>query len=356
VLIKNHFTSLALWIHTTCITYHVSNIRFLLVRLTVGIFIGAIALWWAVHGLEMPAVLQILTKASPAWIIASLISVVAVALVKAARWGALYGLAEQQTSFWELFAVLMAAQMVNIMIPIRVGEVIRISLMKRAGQQSALTLSTIVVEKSLDLVAAGLVAISLVALAVAPVWLQERASGILLIGLMLVTGLILVWWLRDWLGEYLARGLALISMVSPLWQERLLRATRTMLEAFGTLTNASSLTRVILWTVSAWLLSLLTMMTLFAAFELHLPVTAAVVMMLAVSSSNIAPSPPALVGVMHLIAVVVLSQYGVAQPIAVGFGIMLNVVTVAPLIVLGSWVLWPRTFLGSQLWPRFFLK
>ena len=91
-------------------------------------------------------------------------------------------------------------------------------------------------------------------------------------------------------------------------------------------------------------------MALFAAFGLHLPLSAAVVMMLAVSSSNIAPSPPALVGVMHLIAVVVLGQYGVAQSVAVGFGLVLNVVTIAPLIVLGVWALGSRTILLSGWW------
>jgi hypothetical protein len=311
----------------------------LLARLIIGTLIGAVSLWWAVRGLELSAVLQALAMASPAWVMVSLMCVITVSLVKAARWRALYGVAERRTSFWELFTVLMAAQMVNVLIPVRLGELIRTGLMKQVGQPSAVTLSTIIVEKVLDLVAAALVAVSLVTLTVAPAGLHERASSVLLIGLTLATGLILMVWLRDCLKRSLTRGLKLNRM-SPVWQKHLLYGMWTMLEAFGALTNTRSLARVTLWTVSAWLLSLLAMLALFAAFGLQLPVAAAVVMMLAVSSSNIAPSPPALVGVMHLIAVVVLTQYGVAQPVAVGFGIVLNAVTVIPLIVLGSWALW----------------
>jgi uncharacterized protein (TIRG00374 family) len=289
--------------------------------------------------------------ASPDWIMVSLMSVVAVVVVKAARWGALYRLAEPRPSFWELFSVLGAAQMVNVLIPIRLGELIRIGLMKRAGQPGAITLSTLVMEKALDLVAAGLIAVSLVALTVAPVWLPERASGILLIGLTLSAGLLLIWRLRKWLEECLAGMLAPPGSLLPAPRQGwLLNALNAILKAFGTLTDTPSLVRVVLWTLAAWLLSLLTMLALFAAFGLHLPLSAAVVMMLAVSSSNIAPSPPALVGVMHLIAVVVLGQYGVAQSVAVGFGLVLNVVTIAPLIVLGGWAIGSRTILLSGWW------
>jgi uncharacterized membrane protein YbhN (UPF0104 family) len=240
--------------------------------------------------------------------------------------------------------------MVNVLIPIRLGELIRIGLMKRAGQPGAITLSTLVMEKAFDLVAAGLIAVSLVALTVAPVWLRERASGILLIGLILSAGLLLIWRLRKWLEECLAGMLAPGSLLPAPRQEWLLNALGAILKAFGTLTDPPSLVRVVLWTLTAWLLSLLTMMALFAAFGLHLPLSAAVVMMLAVSSSNIAPSPPALVGVIHLIAVVVLGQYGVTQSVAVGFGLVLNVVTIAPLIILGGWALGSRTISLSGWW------
>jgi hypothetical protein len=38
--------------------------------------------------------------------------------------------------------------------------------------------------------------------------------------------------------------------------------------------------------------------------------------------------------------VVVLGQYGVSQSVALSFGIILNMVTVVPLLVLGSLALW----------------
>jgi uncharacterized membrane protein YbhN (UPF0104 family) len=100
-----------------------------------------------------------------------------------------------------------------------------------------------------------------------------------------------------------------------------------------------SLSAVLGWTMIIWLLSLLSILALLAAFELRLPLVAAMLIMLVVGSSNIVPSPPALVGVMQLMAGLVLGGYGVARPVAVGFGTILNVVAVAPILVLGAWAL-----------------
>jgi hypothetical protein len=66
------------------------------------------------------------------------------------------------------------------------------------------------------------------------------------------------------------------------------------------------------------------------------------VLMLTVNFSNLTPAP-GLVGVIHLITVVVLGYYGISQTVAVTFGTVLNIVIVAPLILIGSWALWSRT-------------
>lgn len=319
-----------------------------LIRLTVGTLMGLGGLGWAVRGLDAGAVTEAMGTASPGWISLALVGVVGVALAKTARWAALYPTAEHPVSFWQLFTILMGAQMVNVLIPIRLGELMRIGLMKQAGQPGAVTISTLVVEKTLDLAAAALVAVALVTLTVTPAWLQAQAGGVLLLSTILTTGLVLLVVARGRINRFFSQK-SQARRVLPRW---LRSALGTGLAALGVLSHGGVLSRIILWTVCIWLLSLLTMLALLVAFGLQqLPLTAAVVMMLAVSSSNIAPSPPALVGVMHLIAVVVLSQYGVARPVAVGFGTVLNAVTVLPLVILGSGALWLQ-LIPLQAWLR----
>ena len=309
----------------------------------IGTLIGLAALWWALRGLDMSAILQSLAPASPFWIMVSLLTVVTVAMVKAARWGALYGTTGPRLSFRELFSVLVAAQMVNIIIPLRVGELTRVGLMKQAGQPGAATISTIVVEKGLDLVAVGLVGVALAILAAAPEWLRHSAAGILLIGLILMVGLGLMWRLRDELQQWLARLLKLAAWLPEQGRRRVLNITGTMLDTLSALTNLESLSIIIFWTLLAWLLPILTIATIFWAFNLPLSIAAAGVMMLALTFSYLVPTLPGRVGVRQATAVLLLSQYGIAQTTATGFGIALNIVTIMPLLLLGGLAVWPRS-------------
>ncbi len=315
----------------------------LFVQLGAGAFIGLVALVWAMRGLDLHLVFDSLAQAHYFWVFVSVACVVGVALTKAARWNTLYSVSDSPHSYWDVFSVLIITQMINVTIPIRVAEIVRLALMKQSGQPAAITLSTIVIEKALDLVAVGLIAVSLMLMAVAPTWLQQWSTSVLLLGLTIVVGLVLAWALRGWMEQVLARVLALGGWLPAAWQRKLLRVTHTMLQGLHALTDLRSLSRVLFWTTVVWLLSTLAILALFVAFDLNLSVTAVVVMMLAIGFSGVIPSPPGMVGVMQGISVVVLGEYGVSQSVALGFGIVLNVVTVAPLIILGCLAFWQRT-------------
>lgn len=291
----------------------------LFVRPAIGLLLGAGGLAWAWRGLEWPGVAQNLALISPAWTALAAAGVVAVLAIKAARWKILYGQTETRLSFRSSFSVLAAAQMVNLVIPVRLGELVRISLAKRYGCPATLTIMSLVIEKLADLAAAGLIAVSLGGLALAPTWLRQPAERLVLMTLALGAVLCLAWRLH----RRLTRG-------------RTWPAGWPFPADLGSLFQGWVLAGAIAWTAAIWLLSWLTVLALFAAFKLELPLSAAMVLMLAISASNIAPSPPALVGVMHGIAVVVLGHYGVPRPAAFSFGLVLNLVLVAPPVILGS--------------------
>ncbi len=297
---------------------------------------------WAIRGLDASAVLSVVQHAEYGWIIAASLCTIIIAFIKVERWRTLYSISDRPVLFGEAFSALLVAQMVNVIVPIRSGEMVRIGLMKQSGQPGAATLSTIAVEKTLDLVAAGLVAASLVVLAVAPDWLQRWSGSALVLGCVLFVGIVAVWALREPLTRMVERLLVFRGWLPERWRTRLTRTFRTMLDAFGVLTTWRALVRVLFWTVLAWVFAPLVMLALFRAFDLHLPFAAAIVLMLAITFSNIAPSPPALIGIVQAITIAVLGEYGVNQSVALGLGIVLNVVLVAPLIVMGGIGLWMR--------------
>jgi uncharacterized protein (TIRG00374 family) len=303
--------------------------------------------------MDGPATLRALTDAHYAWVLVSLAAVFAVALIKTARWGVLFKISERPASFAELFTALMVTQMLNALIPIRIGEVVRIALMKQSGQSGATTLSTIATEKVMDLIAAGMLAVAVVTWTVAPDWLQNWAATTLVLGLAAIGGLALVWHLRNRIEEIAKTMLMRWGYLPESWTSQLLRVLRTFLTAFGVLTTLNIAVRVVLWTGLSWLASLFSLGAMFAAFGLQLPWAAVVVLVLSMSFSNLVPSPPALVGIMQALVVAILGAYGVSQPTALGLGLVLNVTAVAPLILLGSLGLSQRSIsIAGLVWQR----
>lgn len=315
-------------------------------QLGIGIVFGGGTLAWVLRGLDWRALRQTLGAAHYEWVALAVLCVIAVALVKAVRWHALFRATDQPAAFGDVLSALLIAQMINVLIPVRLGEILRIALMKQSGQSGATTLSTIAIEKALDLVAAGSIALTLVSLALAPEWLRQWTNSTLLFGVMLSSGLVLTWYARAWLATQCARLFAMGGCLPA--QARGVRIVTRALEAFGALTHARALTQMIVWTTLAWFFSLAMMLILFTAFDLNAPFAAAIVLMLALTFSNIVPAPPGLIGVMHAIAVIVLGGYGISSSAALGFGIVLNVVAIAPLIVLGGLALGYRVHFSLQ--------
>jgi len=69
---------------------------------------------------------------------------------------------------------------------------------------------------------------------------------------------------------------------------------------------------------------------------------AAFVLMLALTFSNWIPTPPAMIGVVGAVTVAVLVPFGVPPAQALALGTVLNVVVVAPPVLLGIWATWAR--------------
>jgi uncharacterized protein (TIRG00374 family) len=306
-------------------------------RLLVGLLLGSLALGWGAYQVNWPATFSSLTGASPLWVAGALACSGGVSVAKAVRWRILYGPAVPP--FRPVFAALVTGQMLNFLLPIRAGELARLGMMSRAGQPAAVTLSTLLVEKTLDLIAAGLVSLLLVGLTLAPDWVQDSARAWLLLGLSLVAGLASVWLLRRGLLAGLGRALAWLPLPAR-QRRRLLVAVESLVGAIGALTKRRTIAGSVLWTVIIWLLSPLTIWALLLAFELHLPPAAPVLMMLTVLFSNVIPSPPALLGLVPGLSVAVLGYFQVTQAAALSFGLALNAVIVGPVILLGLGAMW----------------
>ena len=134
-------------------------------RVAVALLIGLLCLWLSLRGVPLAVLRDQMLRVSPSLVALAALCVVLVAAGKALRWQWLYGAGVPARPWLTHFAILMIGQMLNLVIPIRIGELARLGLMRQEERPLGVTFGTIVVEKALDLLALGLIVLLAVPLA-----------------------------------------------------------------------------------------------------------------------------------------------------------------------------------------------
>lgn len=306
-------------------------------RIGAGLILGGVALWLAARGTDLDALRRAVADAHTHWILVALLSVVITVAAGVARWRLLFYPDAHARSWWTLTAALLVGQMLNIVLPLRLGEVARAGWVGRAEAiPLGRALGTIAMERLADLVTVGSVVFALIALAAVPGWLV--APGRALVGIALVAGgLLLVIAMR---GQSMA---AFATRVA----RRLPRAIGSRLERLAT--TAIEGTRVLdSWTMGAAVagLSLLVLLLaastnylLFLAFDLVVPASAALVLVIALQVGNTLVSVPGNIGVFQYVTVLTLGAYNVDRESAFAYAVLLHVIALAPKIVAGALLL-----------------
>lgn len=119
-------------------------------RLFVGVIFAALALLYLSREVDFQAAWKGIRGAHAGWLGVALLSVWLTVLAKVARWRVLLG-AEARVSWGRLGGALLVGQMLNTFLPVRVGDLVRMRWVGRAGPGQSYTLGTIILEKTLDL-------------------------------------------------------------------------------------------------------------------------------------------------------------------------------------------------------------
>jgi uncharacterized membrane protein YbhN (UPF0104 family) len=309
-----------------------------------GVLVGAACLWLSLRNIAPGQVAGQMAHVSWPLVMAAATGVILISAGKAARWAWLYPPDAAPLSLGAHFSVLVIAQMLNLVIPVRVGELARLGLMRQEGRPVGITLGTIAVEKSLDLLAVGLLLLLSVPMALLPAWLRPRAGpSALLSGIALLALLLLMGKAQPWISRLLSALPAPRRQPWARWWSYALRLVRATLAGIAGV-EGRRLLPVLACTAVVWLLSAGVIQLMLWAFGLAGGWRVALVLMLALTFSNLVPSPPALIGVVGAITEGLLVPFGVPVVTAVALGTLLNVVMVAPLMLLGGW------FAGVRLW------
>ncbi|HEX7976840.1 MAG TPA: lysylphosphatidylglycerol synthase transmembrane domain-containing protein [Anaerolineales bacterium] len=241
-------------------------------------------------------------------------------LVRAVVWRTLL---QEKATFRQVFLTVNEGYLLNNILPFRLGEVGRAFLLgRKAGLGFWQVLSSILIERILDLAMAAGLLLSTLPFVVGATWAREAALGA---GLIVLAGLLVLYLLaryREW-------AIARFQQIGARWPF-LLRVAGDRLPAFfnglAVLTDGSRFLRSVAWMLLNWIVAIVQYYILMLAF---LPQARFLwgAFSLGVGALGIAaPSSPGAVGVLELSLVGALSIFGVDPAISLAFAIIAHII------------------------------
>ena len=316
-----------------------SNIRGLQVALGAGF--SAVFLWLAFRDVSLSQVVAVFSRADYRFVALALALVLVSPLARAARWRLLYHPDQKGLSHLRLAEVLLISQMLNIVVPARLGEVARIYFMGQIESRSrARTLGTIAVEKWLDILMLLLLVLLVPIFVSLPPWFRDSRANLAVFAIAFFGLALALSYGKD-------RLLILVESVSHLlpegWRQskmRIHRATGLALGSLDVLRSPWVGLKLQGWSLLIWILSILVNYTVFLALGLPLPFAAALFLVVVLQVGVAIPSVPGKLGIFHYLCTLALGVFGLEKGAALSYAVLLYFVVFVPPSLLGALFLW----------------
>ncbi len=305
--------------------------------LVVGIFLLAVLIWWT--GIDKIG--AAIGSASPVWLVAAALVILPAYLLRAVRWKLLLHPVKKirfNTAFWSTGI----GSMVNTLIPIRLGEFVRAYILgEKEGTGFAPSFSSIVVERTLDLI--GLLSIGVVTMFMvsAQVGLSSMVGDIFTaVGVLIavILAVIIVGIKKEDLIIRLITGITSKIPLVKKYATRIADFTISLIKGLqGLSQNPRMFTTNMALTWILWLTQTSAIYLTFLAFNYSIPFVTAILGGVLMSVSHILPATPGYVGSYEAFWVVIFTLLGVTQAdLLLAMGVISHLVGVLPIVGVGS--------------------
>lgn len=300
-------------------------------KVVAGTALGGFCLWLALHKVSLSEVGEALARFDTRYVAAAFAVSLMIQVLRAWRWKIeLSPLADIPFALtWQVVSV--AYMMINVL-PFRLGEPVRPLLM---SWKTGLTLPAIignwVFEKMMDTAVMVLIVHVTLMIADLPHWAHKASTG----SLVMFTSLLLLvvgFWLHGERFYDRTLGRVLPEHASVKMRKVLVHARRGL----EILPDRRLVGAVFLVTLALWLLPIFSSWLLIQGFGFDVPASAAFVVFVCIGLGTALPNPPGMFGVFQIASVVALGVYGVPEPEAVAYGIVLNAVQFFTLVLQGA--------------------
>ncbi|MCI0849904.1 MAG: flippase-like domain-containing protein [Chloroflexi bacterium] len=312
-----------------------------------GIAVSIVALTFALRGVDWPVAREALRDANYAYLIPAVMAMITVLLLRAIRWRLLFQ-PEPGLKLPRVFGVLNVGYMVNNLFPFQIGDLVRAYLLAQLeDMKKSQTFTTVVIERLVDvLVLFGLLMV------LAPfVSIPARAAipVAIVAGIVVVVGAAMLGMAgqRGWVLQLFD---SLLRFVPGRFHDNFRKMADSTLDTLSVLSKPRILGLVVGWSVAAWLTTALVLYFVMIAFDLGLPFSAAIFVVVMTSFGYFVPSSPGALGVYHAISIEALvTVFDVDRGLAASYSMVAYVVFYVPPVLIGLLFLWRERFSLRQL-------
>jgi uncharacterized membrane protein YbhN (UPF0104 family) len=297
-------------------------------RLVIGLALSGGLLWLALRGVDWRQSAAAFRDADVPLLLVALAVQAGTYLLGAVRWRVLFperpgpGLAR-------LAAALLAAQLVNLASPVRLGPLVRAYLAGEERDGRALALATVVGEKVIDLAVLALGTLWLIAVLPVPAWLRQVGLAGALVAAIALVGVASVAGGRRWLAATLAR-----------LSRRLAGLSEAALASLEVWRKPGRLVPVLLWTALIWGAGALVNWLVLRAMGLTGGLVVAAALLVLLQLGVRVPGAPANLGIFESLCILGLSWFGLERGAALSYGLALHGVVLLPGLVGGAVAVW----------------
>ncbi len=311
------------------------NIRVSWLRVTIGVAVGLIGLFFIVRNVEFADVASAYQDAILGYVLLAVAVILITIITKTWRWQLIFKSGPDAPGFRPLFWALVTGQFFNIVVPFRTGEIARVLSLDQQEQVSkSKTLSTLVIEKTLD--TAGLVATILIVLPfiAIPDEVLQRGNTLAIITLVALPILVLVALNSHRLSRF-AKGSG--ERLPPWMRMRFIQILEAGLDGLAAFRSRRLTAGLSLVTMLIVILSLLTPLVLFKAFNLPYGIREAIIINLLVTLATAPPSTPARIVVFLAIVRLAMEGFGIDDTgVILSYAIAFLFVVYTPALILGG--------------------
>jgi glycosyltransferase 2 family protein len=302
------------------------------VWLVVGIAISAIGVGLIAGAVDPDRLAHVLAGISWGWVGVAIIMTLVTYFVRAQRWIVLLRpLIFQHTA---VLRALLTGQLLNHLLPIRVGDVVRSLLLGREpGGNFARALGSVLIEKAWDWL--GLCVVVLIAAWAAPLpdWFLMPARTIGLLAGLVLLGFVAVALIPErWIPNGLARLDRALTGLPVRWRSFAVNNLQRLLDSLTVLRRRDTLVGAAGWTAITWIISVVINYAVQRAFGFDSWIAAITLLAVLMIGVTLPPSLAA-IGVFEGLSMLTLSLFGISAETALAIGLTLHLVVVVPLII-----------------------